>query len=252
MSAAVQPAGDAPMTTPLLELRGISKEFPGVKALDDVSFAIWPGEVHMLLGENGAGKYSLMKVLCGAYRADSGEFFHNGRKVEIASPADARKLGIAVIFQEFSLVPYLDIGQNIFLGREPKGRIPGTIDRGKVLQDAKRLLQTIGFEIDPSIPVHQLGVAQQQTVEIAKALSQNARILVMDEPTAALSDRETQPLFAMISKLKADGVAIVYISHRMAEVFVLGDRITVLRYGRHVAEVQPDQSSPDHSARLIA
>ncbi len=236
---------------PLLELRGISKEFPGVKALDDVSFAIWPGEVHMLLGENGAGKSSLMKVLCGAYRADSGEFFHNGRKVEIASPADARKLGIAVIFQEFSLVPYLDIGQNIFLGREPKGRIPGTIDRGKVLQDAKRLLQTIGFEIDPSIPVHQLGVAQQQTVEIAKALSQNARILVMDEPTAALSDRETQPLFAMISKLKADGVAIVYISHRMAEVFVLGDRITVLRDGRHVAEVKPDQSSPDDLIRMM-
>jgi ribose transport system ATP-binding protein len=247
--APAQPSAET--AVPLLELRGISKAFPGVKALDDVSFAIWPGEVHMLLGENGAGKSSLMKVLCGAYRADGGEFFHRGRQVEIASAADARRLGIAVIFQEFSLVPYLDIAQNIFLGREPKGKIPGTIDRGKVLEDAKRLLQTIGFDIDPSIPVHRLGVAQQQMVEIAKALSQDARILVMDEPTAALSDRETALLFAMIEKLKADGVAIVYISHRMAEVFQLGDRITVLRDGRRVAEVAPKQSSPDELIRMM-
>jgi len=127
--------------TPLLELRGISKEFPGVKALDDVSFAVFPGEVHMLLGENGAGKSSLMKVLCGAYRADAGEFYHEGNKVAISSTADAQKLGIAVIFQEFSLVPHLDIAQNIFLGREPKGRIPGTIDRRKILADARRVLE---------------------------------------------------------------------------------------------------------------
>ena len=170
----------------------------------------------MLLGENGAGKSSLMKVLCGAYRADAGEFYYKGDKVAIASTADAQKLGIAVIFQEFSLVPYLDIAQNIFLGREPKGRIPGTIDRRKILADARRVLDTIGFDIDPSTTVDKLGVAQQQMVEIAKALSQNARILVMDEPTAALSDRETELLFALIARLKADGVAIVYISHRMA------------------------------------
>jgi ribose transport system ATP-binding protein len=150
----------------------------------------------MLLGENGAGKSSLMKVLCGAYSADAGEFYHKGEKVTIASTADAQKLGIAVIFQEFSLVPYLDIAQNIFLGREPKGRIPGTIDRRKILADARRVLDSIGFEIDPSVTVDKLGVAQQQMVEIAKAISQNARILVMDEPTAALSDRETELLFA--------------------------------------------------------
>ena len=139
LKMAAQSSNEEP-ATPLLELRGISKEFPGVKALDDVSFALYPGEVHMLLGENGAGKSSLMKVLCGAYRADAGEFFYKGEKVAIASTVAAQKLGIAVIFQEFSLVPYLDIAQNIFLGREPNGRVPGTIDRRKILADARRVL----------------------------------------------------------------------------------------------------------------
>jgi ribose transport system ATP-binding protein len=249
-----QPERDVPVATPsppLFELRGISKQFPGVKALDDVSFSVWPGEVHMLLGENGAGKSSLMKVLCGAYRADGGSFHYKGQKVEISSPADAQKLSIAVIFQEFSLVPYLDISQNIFLGREPPGRIPGTIDRRRILADARRVLASIGFDIDPSIRVEKLGVAQQQMVEIAKAISQNARILVMDEPTAALSDRETELLFALIARLKADGVAIIYISHRMAEVFSLGDRITVLRDGRRIDEVNPGAVSSDDLVRMM-
>ncbi len=205
----------------------------------------------MLLGENGAGKSSLMKVLCGAYSADAGEFFHKGEKVAITSTADAQKLGIAVIFQEFSLVPYLDIAQNIFLGREPKGRMPGTIDRRKILADAKRVLDMIGFDIDPSVVVNTLGVAQQQMVEIAKAISQDARILVMDEPTAALSDRETELLFALIARLKADGVSIVYISHRMAEVFALGDRITVLRDGRRIDGVRPADVTPDQLVRMM-
>jgi ribose transport system ATP-binding protein len=245
---ATLPRSDAP---PLLELRGICKAFPGVKVLDEVSFAVWPGEVHMLLGENGAGKSSLMKVLCGAYHADAGEFFHRGEKVAITSSADAKRLGIAVIFQEFSLVPYLDIAQNIFLGREPKGRVPGTVDRRKLYRDARRVLENIGFDIDPSAIVAKLGVAQQQMVEIAKAVSQNARILVMDEPTAALSDRETELLFALIRRLKADGVAIVYISHRMAEVFALGDRISVLRDGRRVGEVDPARTTPDDLIRMM-
>ncbi|GLH79798.1 sugar ABC transporter ATP-binding protein [Bradyrhizobium sp. SSBR45G] len=236
---------------PLLELRGISKTFPGVKALDDVSFAIYPGEVHMLLGENGAGKSSLMKILCGAYTADAGEVYAKGEKVAITSTADAQTLGIAVIFQEFSLVPFLDIAQNIFLGREPKGRLPGTIDRRRILRDAKRVLDGIGFDIDPSVIVDTLGVAQQQMVEIAKAISQDARILVMDEPTAALSDREVELLFALIARLKADGVAIVYISHRMAEVFALGDRITVLRDGRRIDQVRPADVTPDQLVRMM-
>ncbi len=229
---------------PLLELRNISKTFPGVRALDDVSFAIFAGEIHMLCGENGAGKSSLMKVLCGAYEADDGELLHHGEKIEIRSTLDARNFGIAVIFQEFSLVPYLSVAQNIFLGREFPGRIPGTIDRAKIRQEAARVLATIGSDIDIDAPVHKLGVAQQQIVEIAKALSQNARVLVMDEPTSALSDSETEHLFGMMRRLKADGVAIVYISHRMAEVFLLGDRITVLRDGKKVATVLPDETSP--------
>ncbi|MEI5668420.1 sugar ABC transporter ATP-binding protein [Bosea sp. CCNWLW174] len=236
---------------PLLELKGIAKSFPGVKALDDVSFAVWPGEVHMLLGENGAGKSSLMKVLCGAYQADAGEYFHKGEKVEIRNPADARKLGIAVIFQEFSLVPYLDVAQNIFLGREFPSRIPGIVDRRRLYREAQAVLDLIGLDIDPRTKVHTLGVAQQQMVEIGKALSQNARILVMDEPTAALSDRETERLFEVMRQLQAKGVAIVYISHRMAEVFALGDRITVLRDGKLVGRARPGQTTPDELVRMM-
>jgi ribose transport system ATP-binding protein len=236
---------------PVFELRGISKRFPGVQALDDVSFEIHPGEVHMLLGENGAGKSTLMKVLCGAYSADAGEFLHDGAPVEIASATDARKFGIAVIFQDFTLVPYLDIAHNIFLGREFASRIPGLVDRRRMYREARRVLDQIGFEIDPHTAVHRLGVAQQQMVEIAKALSQDARILVMDEPTAALSDRETERLFAMIARLKGRGVAIVYISHRLAEVFALGDRITVLRDGRRIASVLPAETTPDDLVRLM-
>ncbi|WP_455281107.1 sugar ABC transporter ATP-binding protein [Cupriavidus necator] len=238
--------------TPLFEMRGICKGFPGVKALDDVSFAIYPGEVHMLLGENGAGKSSLMKVLCGVYVADDGEFYHQGQRVSVASPADTMRLGIAVIFQEFSLVPYLDIAQNIFLGREPRGRLPGSVDHARMHAEARRLLDILGMELSTHTPVHRLGVAQQQMVEIAKALSQEARILVLDEPTAALSDRETEKLFAVIGKLKAEGVSMIYISHRMAEVFALGDRITVMRDGRKVGSYLPGEATPDELvARMV-
>ncbi|MGO4302313.1 sugar ABC transporter ATP-binding protein [Cupriavidus sp. RAF12] len=238
--------------TPLFEMRGICKGFPGVKALDDVSFAIYPGEVHMLLGENGAGKSSLMKVLCGVYVADAGEFYHNGQRVTVTRPADTMRLGIAVIFQEFSLVPYLDIAQNIFLGREPRGRVPGSVDHARMHAEARRLLDILGMDLSTRTPVHRLGVAQQQMVEIAKALSQDARILVLDEPTAALSDRETEKLFSVIGKLKAEGVSMIYISHRMAEVFALGDRITVMRDGRKVGSYLPGDATPDELvARMV-
>ena len=235
----------------LFELRGISKQFPGVKALEDVSFEIRAGEVHMLVGENGAGKSTLMKILCGNYRADRGAFFHNGKPIVINDPVDARKFGIAVIFQEFTLVPYLDIAQNIFLGREFRGWLPGMVSQRSIHAAGKRVLDSIGFDIDPYTPVHRLGVAQQQMVEIAKALSQDARILVMDEPTAALSDRETELLFAMIARLKKNGVAIVYISHRLAEVFTLGDRITVLRDGHKVASMLPAETTPNQLVTLM-
>jgi ribose transport system ATP-binding protein len=236
---------------PLFELRGITKRFPSVTALDDVSFEIRAGEVHMLLGENGAGKSTLMKILCGAYRADAGAFFFQGAPATIARPSDARRFGVAVIFQEFSLVPYLDIAQNIFLGREFNSRIPGLIDWRRTYAQAQRVLDTIGFDIDPRTPAHRLPIAQQQLVEIAKALSQDARILVLDEPTSALSDRETERLFSLLRRLKASGVAIVYISHRLAEVFALGDRITVLRDGRKIASMRPSETAPEALVELM-
>lgn len=249
-TAAVMASDQGP-GRPLLELRDICKSFPGVKALDHVSLTLWPGEVHMLLGENGAGKSSLMKVLCGAHPRDSGEILSAGQPVDLRSVADARRLGVAVIFQEFSLVPCLSIAHNILFGREPRGRLPGSIDNAQLYATARRVLERIGFDIDPRTPVHRLGIAQQQMVEIAKALSQDARILVMDEPTAALSDRESEQLFAIMRQLKQRGVAIVYISHRMAEVFELGDRVTVLRDGRNVATMPVSAVSADELVRLM-
>jgi ribose transport system ATP-binding protein len=236
---------------PLVEMRGISKSFPGVRALDDVSLTIAAGEVHTLLGQNGAGKSTLIKVLYGATHPERGEFLFDGRPVRISSPSDARRLGIAVIFQEFSLVPFLDVSQNIFLGREISGRIPGTVDHGRMHAEARRLLDMLGSSLDTHALAHELGIAQQQIVEIAKALSQNARILVMDEPTAALSEHEIARLFDLIRTLKADGLAIVYISHRLREVFAIADRITVLRDGRHVASLRPAETSMNELVRLM-
>jgi ribose transport system ATP-binding protein len=235
----------------LMEMRGVSKQFPGVTALEDVSLDIHAGEVHVLLGQNGAGKSTLIKILCGAYRADRGEFLFQGQPVRITSAADARRLGIAVIFQEFSLVPSLNIAQNIFLGREFPGKIPGTIDHSRMHAEARQILKTLSVDLDTGTPVRRLGVAQQQIVEIAKALSQNARILVMDEPTAAISDREIESLFNRIHKLKQDGIAIIYISHRLREVFAIGDRITILRDGRRIATLKPQETSVDALVRMM-
>ncbi|EUC12255.1 monosaccharide ABC transporter ATP-binding protein, CUT2 family [Burkholderia sp. YR290] len=235
---------------PRLELRKISKSFPGVRALSDVDLQLYPGEVHMLLGENGAGKSSLMKVLFGAYRADAGEFFFDGEPVAIGSPADAKRLGIAVIFQEFSLVPHLSIAQNIYLGREPRNRF-GLVDHRRMHADAAAVLGELGLAYDTRMQAVELGVAQQQMVEIAKALSHDARVLVMDEPTAAISDREADALFAVVHRLRDAGVAIVYISHRMKEVFDLGDRVTVLRDGRLVKSMLASDTKPDELIALM-
>ena len=240
-------------------MRGISKSFPGVRALDAVSLSVEAGEVHFLLGQNGAGKSTLIRILYGAHHPDAGEILFNGRTVRLHSPADARSLGIAVIFQEFSLVPYLDLAQNIFLGREPRGVLPGTIDHKTMHADARRLLDTLGVQLDTRTPAHELGVAQQQVVEIAKALSQNARLLVMDEPTAALSDHEIDRLFAQIKALKASGVAIIYISHRLQEIAAIADRVTVLRDGKNVGSFEnlsnpsnlSNRSNPLNPSNLI-
>jgi len=242
-------AGSTPQ--PLLQLRGIGKSFPGVHALKDVSLDVYPGEVHMLLGENGAGKSTLMKVLCGAYRADKGDILSSGKAIDVSSISAVRALGVAVIFQEFSLVPHLSVAQNIFLGREPKGSIPGTVDVRGMRRAALEALRALQLDIDPDAPVHALSLAQQQMVEIAKATSQQTRVLVMDEPTAALSERESARLFELIKQLKAAGVAIIYISHRMTEVFELGDRITVLRDGNRVASVLRGEATPDMLVQMM-
>jgi ribose transport system ATP-binding protein len=246
-----QPDAARQGTTPLVELQSIHKRFPGVNALSDVSLELYGGEVHVLLGENGAGKSTLMKVLCGAYLADSGRLIVDGQEVKLHQPGDARQLGIAVIFQEFSLVPYLSVAQNILLGREPRHSLLGTLDRKKLHAQASEAMALIGLDVDPNAPLHSLGVAQQQMVEIAKALSQNAKVLILDEPTATLSDRESEKLFAVMKRLKSQGVALAYISHRMAEVFALGDRITVLRDGAHVTTCKPQEVNPDELIRLM-
>jgi len=236
---------------PLIKLCGIGKSFPGVRALQDVSLSLWPGEVHMIMGENGAGKSTLMKVMCGAYKADEGHFEYQGRKVAVRGAADARRLGVAVIFQEYSLVPYLDVAQNIFLGREPMRRIPGLIDHSRTHREAAALLQRLGSDIDTRAIVENLSVAQHQVIEIAKALSQDAKVLVLDEPTAALSVREAEKLFKLVADLREQGVAMAYISHRMDEVFELGDRVSVMRDGKMVTTLAANQATPDELVSLM-
>lgn len=217
----------------VLTLRGISKAFPGVVALDGVDFDLRPGEVHVLLGENGAGKSTLMKIISGATARDAGEIRISGSPVEIAGPRHAQALGIGIIYQEFNLVPHLTVGENILLGREPQ-LLPGVIDQRKLMAAAQRVLDELGVAIDARAVVSRLSVARQQMVEVAKALSLEARILIMDEPTSALTTQEITELFATIRRLKARGVAIVYISHRLEELFAIGDRVSVLRDGRCV------------------
>jgi len=247
---------------PALEMRGIRKTFPGVVALDAVDFTVEAGDVHMLLGENGAGKSTLMKILGGAYRKDAGDIRLNGVPVEISSPRDAINLGIRIIYQELNLVAQLSVAENIFLGELPTRRLPGAIDWPELHDRTKRLLTDLGMTLDPRAPVGSLGLAQRQMVEIAKALaasatsssreSQDATILVMDEPTSALTTKEVAQLFALIERLTARGVSIIYITHRLDEVFRIGRHITVMRDGRHVTTRPVDQVSVPELVRLMA
>lgn len=219
----------------LLQLERINKSFPGVRALHDVTMRVLPGEIHGLLGENGAGKSTLMKVLNGVYQADSGRILWQGQEVSIQSPHEAQAQGISMIHQELALVGYLDAGKNIFLGREPKGRVPGTIDRRTMYREAKAIIDELGLEIDVRRPVRLFSLAQQQMIEVAKALSLDARLIVMDEPTSSLTDREVETLFNQMRKLRDRGVAVIFISHRLDEIFEICDRVTVLRDGELVA-----------------
>ncbi|MCC7208830.1 MAG: sugar ABC transporter ATP-binding protein [Anaerolineae bacterium] len=225
------------MTDSLVLMEGIEKTFPGVHALANCHFELRAGEIHALVGENGAGKSTLMKILAGVYSKDAGRIQFKGRDVDIPNPRAAQHLGISMIHQELNLMGHLTVAQNIFIGREPRRRIPGFLDDNAINQQTKDLLATLHINLDPRTKVSDLTVAKQQMVEIAKALSFNSEVLIMDEPTAALTESEIDELFRIIRQLREKGVGIVYITHRLDELFVISDRVTVMRDGRFVDTV---------------
>ena len=227
--------------TPFLEIKGITKQFPGVLALDRVSLSVYPGEVLVLVGENGAGKSTLMKILSGVYRKDAGEILMDGRPVEITGPLHARQLGISIIYQELNVLNNMDIAENIFVGREKKKN--GLVDKKLQHEEARRLLNRVGLELDTHTRTGSLSTAQKQMVEVAKALSVHSRMIIMDEPTSSLTDKETEMLFNITRKLRDDGVAIVFISHRMNEIFQIADRIAVMRDGQMVQTVEASEAT---------
>jgi ribose transport system ATP-binding protein len=220
--------------TTFLNMEGISKNYPGVQALKGVNFEIAKGEIHALVGENGAGKSTLMKILTGAQLPDEGQIKLQQQPVKIDTPGVAQSLGISMIHQELSLIPYLTVGQNIFLGREPGGKLPGLVDWTTLYRQAQQLLDRLNVSVDARAEVQGLSIAQQQMVEVAKALSLQAGLIAMDEPTSALSERETDVLFEVMRGLKGQGVSIIFISHRLDEVFQIADRVTVLRDGQFI------------------
>jgi len=223
--------------TPLISVKNLSKSFPGVNALSHVHFELMPGEVHALVGENGAGKSTLMKIVSGVYSRDSGEVLYNGKPVNFPGPRAAQAAGISIIHQELNLVHHLTVAQNMFIGREPRGRLRVFLDEDKLNRQAQEILDRIGLRVDPRAAVGGLSIAKQQMVEIAKALSHHSRVLIMDEPTAALNATEVTELFSIVRELKAAGVSIAYISHKLEEIKEISDRVTVLRDGQYVATV---------------
>ncbi|KXU96186.1 D-ribose transporter ATP-binding protein [Caballeronia megalochromosomata] len=229
--------------TALITVNQLSKRFPGVRALHEVRFDVMPGEVHALMGENGAGKSTLMKILAGVYTRDSGEMLLDGKPVDFTSPREAQASGIGIIHQELQLMNHLTVAQNIFIGREPRKFMGLLLDENKLNEDARAILQRMHVNLDPRTIVGTLTVASQQMVEIAKALSFESRVLIMDEPTSALNDAEIAELFRIIRQLKERGAAIVYISHKMDELKQISDRVTVLRDGEYVATVNTQETS---------
>lgn len=238
------------MKRAILEMKGIVKEFPGVKALDGIHFHAYEGEVMALLGENGAGKSTLMKILSGVYSADGGEMFYRGQKVAFKDPKSAQDAGIAIIHQELNLIAQLSIAENIFLGREPVN-VFGKINWKQMHEKAGKIMEKLGIAKEPKTLVKTLSIGEQQMVEIAKALSLDARIIIMDEPTDALTDKETESLFRVIGELKAEGKAIVYISHRLKEIFQICDRATILRDGRYIGEGRIENLSEEQIIEMM-
>lgn len=216
----------------LVEMKHITKRFPGVVALDDVSFTLKPGEVHILMGENGAGKSTLIKILSGAYAPEEGEVFISGEKVTQFDPISMKKKGIETIYQEFNLIPYLNVAENIFIDSMPQKGI--LLDKKGMHKRAKQILDDMNMNVDTTKSASEIPVAQQQMVEVAKALKNESKVLIMDEPTATLSDVEIEKLFEIVRTLKAKGMGIIYISHRMRELKQIGDRITIMRDGKHI------------------
>ena len=233
----------------IVEMKGIEKVFSHVQALKGVDFSVRKGEVHALLGENGAGKSTLIKVLTGVYPRDGGEILFEGKPVEIESREDATRLGIAVIFQEFSLIPTLSVTQNILLGKE-KQKL-GVLQKKAMRREVAELIERFDFPLNPDDIIETLSVAQKQMVEILKALSTNAKLIIMDEPTASLSARESEMLYKIIRQLRERGVSIIYISHRLEEVFALSDRITVLRDGQLAGVIEHEDIVPDNVVKLM-
>jgi ribose transport system ATP-binding protein len=235
-----------------LVMRGISKNFDGAQALRGVDFSAAAGEVHAISGENGAGKSTLVKILSGAVNASSGEILLDGKPIELGNPLRARRHGIYAVYQEFSLIPHLTTAENILLGQMPETRVKGVVDWKKAFQQAEQILTSIGFVgIDVHTPVSQLSVSHQQMVEIAKAAANPRRILILDEPSAVLSQEELARLFTLVRKLKEQGTLILYISHRLDEVFEIADRITVLKDGQLVGTVKPQESDQNQLIRMM-
>ena len=239
------------MTTPLLEMKGIRKAFSGVTVLHGVDFTLYPGEIHALMGENGAVKSTLMKILAGVHRKDGGAIRIAEEEREIVSAREAMELGVAVIHQELNLIPHLTVMENLFLGREMVYGPTGWIRWNRMKEEARRWLDPLGLKVDPSREVSSLSVGEQQLVEIARALSMQAKILVLDEPTSALTNREIDTLFQILRSLKEQGVGMIYISHRMEEIFEICDRITVLRDGEWIGTRRADETDVDELIRMM-
>lgn len=234
----------------LLRMSQVSKRFPGVLALDRVDFEVQAGEIHALIGENGAGKSTLIKILSGAYQADSGDLIFDGQHIQQPTPARMQHIGVSVIYQELNLVPFLSVARNIFLGHEPQ-IVQGVIDFRTMHQRSRELLNLLGIDLPPTRLVADLGIAARQLVEVAKALSRRVRLLIMDEPTAPLSEQETATLFEVVRRLRQQGVTVIYISHRLEEVFRLADRVTVLRDGRVIGTRPVEAVTRDDLVRMM-
>ncbi|MCZ8517921.1 MULTISPECIES: sugar ABC transporter ATP-binding protein [Paenibacillus] len=242
--------GELPHQT-ILQMKDICKSFSGVQVLRQINLTLYKGEVHALMGENGAGKSTLMKIISGIHRPNSGKMVYKNAEVAWNNPQEARNRGISVIHQEISLSPNLTIGENIFMGTKFPKNAFGLIKWNEIHEKAEAVLQSIGSPLNPRMKVSALSVAQQQIVEIARALSFNSEILIMDEPTASLTDKEIDKLFVIIEDLKKKGVAIVYISHRMDEIFHISDRCTVMRDGQYIASLPIGETNPDHLVKLM-